>query len=390
MRPVIISGPLPGSSAGSIGGVAIHTESIAGEFARTGRESLVLDDSHVYGRAPEPAIGVRGASLAQTARIAARHPALAAGIATRVMRSSERGRLGIPLPTALVRPLLVASGARRFPNAVLHVQQADYRPLYADWAGLSAPRVLVVHGLGLLDTSPVPGLTQIVRDNISTATALVTPSRALAEEVGALRGSSDRVTVIPNAVDHAVFRPHSRDACRAELDLDPAVPLIVYVGRITEHKGVRELIDAWQLLRSWHPDARLALVGPRTEPIVPPSPGILTPGAVGADRAALWFGASDVVAVPSRYEGFGLTALEAMACARPVVATRVGGLAEVVPEDVGVLVPPRDSEALAAGVRSLLDDPDLARRRAAEGARIAAGYSWESTARAFGALYDSL
>jgi glycosyltransferase involved in cell wall biosynthesis len=297
----------------------------------------------------------------------------------------------IPATTAITRSLLIADALRATPEAVLHIQQADYRPLYADWAGARLQRVIAVHGLGMLHPGAAPGLEALVRSNLAGATAVVTPSDWLASELGALGVAESNIRVIPNGVDHTVFRPRERSACRTELNLDADTPLVVYVGRLTIAKGVVDLLKAWTRVRRTFPTAHLALVGPASDSMPGlPSAGVLTPGAVDAATAALWLSAADVVAVPSHYEGFGLSALEAMASARPVVATRVGGLPEVVTADAGALVDPHDPDALATALLGMLEDPDGASATGLVGTRAAAKYSWEATALAFGKLYDEL
>jgi len=89
---------------------------------------------------------------------------------------------------------------------------------------------------------------------------------------------------------------------------------------------------------------------------------------------------------PSSYEGFGLTAVEAMACGAPVIAANAGSLPEVV-GDAGLLVPPRDEEALASAIRELLLRPDLAEALAERGRARAARFTWEASAAAHAALY---
>jgi glycosyltransferase involved in cell wall biosynthesis len=104
-----------------------------------------------------------------------------------------------------------------------------------------------------------------------------------------------------------------------------------------------------------------------------------------ADRAALLRGAS-VLAFPSRYEGFGLPPLEAMACGVPVVATAAGSLPEVL-GDAALLVPLDDDDALAGALAAALDDEPLRARLAEAGRRQAAGYSWERCAAGLVDLY---
>ncbi|MDZ4178614.1 MAG: glycosyltransferase family 4 protein [Coriobacteriia bacterium] len=391
MRPVAISGPLPGADAGSVGGVAVHTERLADGLARTGREVLVLDDSHPADRPQTGAVGVRGAGARHIGALALRHPAHSAATAARALYGHRQAASFVPAATAITRSLLIAEALRTTPAAVLHIQQADYRPLYADWAGARLSRVIAVHGLGMLHATARPGLEALVRSNLAGAAAVVTPSEWLADEVRSLGLPARNIHVIPNGVDHALFRPRDRSACKTELSLDPDMPLVVYVGRLTVAKGVGDLLEAWNRVLAVFPAARLALVGPASDSLPGlPSAHVLTPGAVDMKDAARWLSAADVVAVPSHYEGFGLSALEAMASARPVVATRVGGLSEIVTADAGALVEPRDPGALATALLGMLDDPDAATAAGMAGARVAANYSWEATALAFGKLYDEL
>jgi len=107
-----------------------------------------------------------------------------------------------------------------------------------------------------------------------------------------------------------------------------------------------------------------------------------------ADKAEL-LEACDVFALASRSEGLGVAALEAMACRRPVVATRVGGLAEAVVDGrTGLLVAPGDPAALAAALRTLRDDPELRARLGAAGPRrLEEGFAAEQMVRAYEALY---
>src|SRR5699024_1209089 len=140
-------------------------------------------------------------------------------------------------------------------------------------------------------------------------------------------------------------------------------PHVLYVGRLSEEKGVRELAEASR-------DLPLVVVGDGPlRQLFPQALGFVPPSGVGAyyERAA-------VVVVPSRREGYGMAAREAMAHGRPVVATAVGGLRDAVQDGVtGVLVPPGDVGALREAMRDLLADRGrraalggAARRHAAE------------------------
>lgn len=382
---VAIFGPLP--SPGAVGGVATHTASLASALRDSGVAVRVLDDAHARGATPAGADGVRGASAAVRLRLA-----LAARTRTtgRVTAFETLDALGVPRATARARSLLLASACRAFNPQVLHVQQADFRPLFADAAGLDMPRVIAVHGLGALETREYPGLADAVPANLEAAALITTPSRALAREVAALGIEPGRIKVIPNGVDHVRFYPRERALARERLGLDPDVPLVVFAGRVTVHKGAGDLAIAWAGVRRALPRARVAFVGPAGDADISGVHGAIAPGAVDPDTLSWWYAAADVVAVPSRYEGFGLVALEAMACGRAVVACAVGGLPEVVPAAAGVLVAPRDIAALEEAITAMLRDPDA--RGAAEAAarKAASAYTWAATAAAFANTYDTL
>ncbi len=227
---------------------------------------------------------------------------------------------------------------------------------------------------------------------------------------------SERIEVVPPGVDHAFFSPGDRDGARAALGwAEPgrisAVggkhaaqhPVLLFVGRIQPLKGLDIAVAA--LAELDRADAELVVVG----------------GPSGADgRAELarvlelvddlglagqvrfvepqphhvlstWYRAADVVLVPSRSESFGLVALEAAACGRPVVAAAVGGLRSVVDHGhSGFLVEDRHPRAYADRVAEVLDDPDLAACLGSAAAARAGGYTWSTTAARLRRLYADL
>jgi glycosyltransferase involved in cell wall biosynthesis len=248
------------------------------------------------------------------------------------------------------------------------------------------------------DEDPQGHVASLVRRNLRAADLATAPSRFLADAAIELGADPERMTVVPNAVDKELFFPRPRTECRLELGLPADRPLAVFLGRAIEMKGAPDLVTASEAVRTTHPDLQVAFVG--TWPGRLPDYAGRFPDTTDApllhrdgaprEELPLWLGAADMVVVPSRYEGFGLVALEALACARPLVLTSVGGLPEVVPESCGAFVPPADPAALAAAIRSLLEDPARADRMGARGPEAAAGYSWTSAARSFADLYERL
>jgi glycosyltransferase involved in cell wall biosynthesis len=187
-----------------------------------------------------------------------------------------------------------------------------------------------------------------------------------------------RVVVVPNGRDLTALRPGgARLAVRKELGLDVGAPVVAAVGRLEAQKGHAYLLAAWPAVRAQAPGARLLVVGDgslraaleRQARALGIADSVLFTGF--RDDVPRLLEAADVLALPSLYEGLPLTAIEAAAMARPVVATAVDGTPEVVRHGAtGLLVPPADPRALAEALATLLRDPD---RAAALGRR---GRAW--------------
>lgn len=170
-----------------------------------------------------------------------------------------------------------------------------------------------------------------------------------------------KIRAIPNGCDATIFHPQPKDDARTALGLDSGVPLIAYVGRLVPEKGLRELLDAVTALATRLPGLQLALIGEgpmraELEARIAAMPGVPVhlPGAQGPREVARWMAASDLVTLPSYSEGHPNVLVEALACGRPVVATPVGGIPEVVDADCGLLVAVRDPVALAEGLAAAL------------------------------------
>jgi glycosyltransferase involved in cell wall biosynthesis len=203
------------------------------------------------------------------------------------------------------------------------------------------------------------------------------------QEAGRALGVRGRYAVIHNGVDLARFRPggpHERAAARARLGIAAAAPLVVCVGRLTRQKGQDVLLAAWPAVRARCPGARLALVGggDRLPGLRAPHPaGVTFAGEVGDVRD--WLHAADVVALPSRWEGLSLAVLEALASGRPVVASGIPGLGEVVAPGTGARVAPDDPAALAVALADRLIDPARARAEGEAAARHARRFDLRDT-----------
>jgi len=184
------------------------------------------------------------------------------------------------------------------------------------------------------------------------------------------KGQKRRHVTIYNAVDVAVIaklvEQADRGGLRQQLGLGDG-PVVGCVGRLRHEKGQKILIDAMALLVQTIPEAKLVFVGdgPDNDMLIEQIDSlglqgkVLLLGSMNRDDAVRHLSVMDVVAVPSLFEGFGLTAAEAMAAGLPVVGSAVDGLTEVVEDGVtGVLVSPGDSRALAAALCEMLQQPD--------------------------------
>jgi glycosyltransferase involved in cell wall biosynthesis len=200
---------------------------------------------------------------------------------------------------------------------------------------------------------------------VRRARVVLCPSEALASEARALGARDARVVPSGVAIPDDVAEPD-----------DP--PHALFVGRLSEEKGIEEFLEATEGV------PRVVVGDGPLRGDVPDAVGFVSPRELGSyyERAA-------VVACPSRREGYGVVAREAMAYGRPVVATASGGLRDAVEGGVtGLVVPVRDPAALRAAIARLLDDADL-RRRLGGAAREAARsrFSWKAATEGTIAAY---
>jgi glycosyltransferase involved in cell wall biosynthesis len=208
--------------------------------------------------------------------------------------------------------------------------------------------------------------------------------------------AAETTRIIPSAVDPDALQPGaSRSATRAREGLTEETPCLLVLASLVARKGIDVLLDALVRLdaRAPQPVLWIAGEGPERSALERRARelGLLQRVRFLGQRddAGDLLAACDIFALPSRAEGLGVAALEAMAAARPVVASAVGGLAEAVEhERTGLLVPPEEPEALAAALARLLEDPALRKRLGDAGpARVREGYSAERMVEAYEALY---
>jgi teichuronic acid biosynthesis glycosyltransferase TuaC len=231
------------------------------------------------------------------------------------------------------------------------------------------------------------------RTVLRQADYLVAISGDLRRRMVAMGAPPEKTRAILSGCDLSVFHPRNRLEARQKLGIDPAVEAVVYIGRMDVKKGLRELVVAAASLYPARPNLHVFMVGEGSDRQVIES-AIQASNAASYIHAlpecsfadvAVWMAAADLVTLPSYMEGCPNVVLEALSSGRPVVATSVGGIPEILSEECGRLVPPRDSGALAQALASVLDRTWDAQAISAQGSR-----SWEDVAAELLKIFESL
>jgi glycosyltransferase involved in cell wall biosynthesis len=221
-----------------------------------------------------------------------------------------------------------------------------------------APLVVTAHGRDVRNIGAIPGVAQLTRQVVTRASTVIAVSEYLRHELEErLPEARGKTEVVDSGVDLERFR-----AAEPAAQLDS--PAFVHVGSLTDRKNVVRLADAFALFGR----GSLTFVGDgplRAQ--LEGRAGVRVVGRVAHEEVPGWLNAADVVCGPALVEPFGQALLEAMACERSVVATRIGGPPEFVTDETGVLVDPLDTAELARAleVASGLPSPNAAARAVA-------------------------
>ena len=315
------------------------------------------------------------------------------------LRTADDGRPGLG---GLAREMAATGrSARRLARLARDVDVIHSNSLWAHLdcavAGRMARRPVVLELHDLVR----PGLgRRVLRAAIRLASRTLAISQAVAETVGPAGG---RLRVVPQAVDTERFRPGPADpSWRARLSSRPDEPLVGIVGRVDPEKGIRTVVQAMALLAGPSGRSHLAVVGApalddgsyeaqlRAEAATLLGDRSRFVGPVDEVPAVLR--SLDVLVNASTSEPFGLSVLEAQACGVPVIGTAAGGIPEfVIDGKTGLLVPPDHPGALAAGLRRILETPEL-RRELAVAARdeTVAHHTLAGRAEAVAGVYRGL
>ena len=275
-------------------------------------------------------------------------------------------------------PMLHASGMRISMRSLFRRIQKEYPfdAIVAAWAypdavaaarlarELKCPLIVKVLGSDINEIALHPTLRWRILCTLNYSSRIIAVSDALGDKLAEMGVPQDKIIRQHNAVDGEKFRPQNPMALRIRLNLPLDKRIVCYAGNFKEEKGTDILIKAWGRFQEWDAGKTvLILIG---------GGSLETSLRVGIKELGIentvqfhgrrpheeipdWIGACNVFCLPSLREGCPNVVLEALACGRPVVASKVGGIPELLNERNGIMTPPGDAEALAQGIEECLN-----------------------------------
>ena len=357
------------------GGAGVHVEYLARELAR-----LVDVEVHAFGgegatvHLPDPSLAGANAAL-QTLSVDLRMAAAVSGcdvLHSHTWYADLAGHLGSLL--------------HAIPHVVTTHSLEPHRPWKADQLGGGYAVSSWAERTALESASAVIAVSHGMRTDVLEVYPQLDP---------------DRVHVVHNGIDTTEYAPVKDTDVLERLGIDPSVPYALFVGRITQQKGLEHLLRS---ASSW-PGQLVLCAGAPDTPAIAASVQSLVADLQSRRAGVIWvqdmlprpdvvqlLSHATVFVCPSVYEPLGIVNLEAMACGTAVVASRVGGIPEVVVDgETGVLVEPGDEPALAEAVAALLEDPARAAQLGAAGrARAVSEFAWDAIAARTLEIYRSI
>ncbi len=291
----------------------------------------------------------------------------------------------------------------------IHLKNTWGIPLVHTFHSLGA---IKEESLGNLDTSPEARLEIEKKLCLAADRIIATNPQEKEDLIDYYQTDPSKITIIPCGVNLDLFTPLPQEEARNAIAFSSDNFLITYVGRLEERKGIDTLLKAIYLADN--PSIQAVIVGgpPTDKPFLSwkdlseepyqkymsmidelgIEKQITFTGGKPQDQLSKYYSAADVTVVPSYYEPFGMTAIEAMACGSSVIASRVGGLKSTVKENlVGAFFEPRNPTLLAEKIKIIYDQPVMnAELRKNARPYVEENFSWKSVARSIGEVYGEL
>jgi glycosyltransferase involved in cell wall biosynthesis len=228
-----------------------------------------------------------------------------------------------------------------------------------------APFVLTAHGSDVYDFPfRKPWYNALAKYVLKSADKVITVSQFNANKLLSLGLQSNKLHIIPNGYNHLLFRPIPQILMRKKLGLPLNKKVLLSIGNLVDAKGHTYLIDAMKILLKRRSDLLLIIIGSGplenflAQKICKLRLGqqILLIGQKNHEEIPIWINAADIFVLPSKNEGFPTVIPEALACGKPVIGSKIGGIPEVLNNtNVGMLVNPQDPHGLADAVFEALD-----------------------------------
>jgi glycosyltransferase involved in cell wall biosynthesis len=353
-----------------------------------------------YAESLQADVGLRGAALA------AAPLAVGAGMLELLRVTADQGR-----KTSDRRVRTNGEGSRFFGASSFDLIHAHWVLPNGTPAALAArlrglPLVISLHGSDVYLAERAAPLSLAAAATFRAAGAITACSGDLRDRALRLGARAADIEVVPYGVDARAFQPDPQAGAlvRAELGLAPSTPLIVSVSRLVYKKGLTYLLESFPRILVDQPNATLVIAGygdlreelERRTAELGIAASVRFPGQLERERAARYVAAADVYVAPSirdqrgNVDGLPNALLEGMGAGRPIVASRVAGIPDVIDDGRhGLLIPERDAAALAAAIGRLLADRALAERLgAAARRRVLEELTWDIAAERFERAYQ--
>jgi N-acetyl-alpha-D-glucosaminyl L-malate synthase BshA len=380
-------------------------ESYAGQFIHELASTLVKLGHQVHSVIPLPSCAHRGKMNGVHLEFYKTRDKISYGQADNEYIKAPKLAVALSLSRAIIKLLKVV---KKHDIDVIHAHWAVPMGFVSSIVKLMTdkPLVITTHGRDVyLDPEAgaiVPELwyaRPFIRFALRQANRVISVSQDCRSHALAAGAPSNKTRVIYNGVDARHFSPKKRnERIRQLLGISDSAKLVLFVGSLRSYKGVDILIQAMSLVLESEPSAVAVIIGdgPQKEELIVLrdllglQKTVIFAGSVPNSEIVSYENECDVLVLPSRRESFGIAAVEAMACAKPVIGTKVGGLKEIIDDgQTGIAVEPDNYPQLARAILQILEDKSHAQRLGERARRkVEAEFDWTEIAHQTVRLYS--